>query len=98
MLQYLLSFALLILGVFFVLFATRLAFSDAAAFKKNKKYSGTMRTVLRGEAISRQAGRPDGTCREAIAVNLKTNRWAPQAALSDEAVDSVLLKRNNQTR
>lgn len=95
LIQILFALALLFVGIVFAALAVRLARSDTGAFERNRKRSKSIRSVIRGQANAREDASPDGLCHEAIAVDARKNRWIPQAALSDEAVDSLLTRSGN---
>lgn len=93
LLQVLLALVLLFFGVIFAAVAIRLMQSDSGAFERNQRRSKSVMSVVRGQADARDRTSPDGICHEAIAVNRRENRWLPQAALSDEAIDSILARK-----
>jgi hypothetical protein len=87
---------LLFVGVTGLLIAARILRSDRGDWERNRRRSRGLREVMSGNVSARPDGYPDGVCHEAMAVKRvkgKASVWAPQAALTEEAVDDILSKK-----
>ena len=75
-----------------ILLGFRILWSDKNDYRRNQGRSGKFWKSFSGQIKTRENGSRDFRVRAGLTVNRK-NQWQEQGALSEEAIDTILLKK-----
>ena len=89
-LRYVALLATGLVGVSSLLLAYRIWSGDKIAWERNRRLSGGLMRVMRGEVPTMADGGRTYQVSAGIAIDRKTRKWKPQGRLSDEAIASAL--------